>query len=216
MLAIALTAAFIGFIHSLAPGHWLPVVLMARARKWSMGQVVLGAAIASSGHILWSIVLGLVASWVGHQVLQVRMEQMETYGGWFLIGFGLLYSIYALVSHRHCHGHEHHGPEIGKSGKKSGLLPYLFLFSIGFSPCVAALPIFALAQSFGAVGLPLTMGLFAVGVLLAIVGGSVSVSLGVIKLDHPLFEHYGDVITGVVVALMGVFLLVFPHAHNGA
>jgi hypothetical protein len=34
---------------------------------------------------------------------------------------------------------------------------------------------------------------------------TVDVSLGMWKLDHPILEHYGDVITGVAVALLGVF-----------
>jgi hypothetical protein len=55
---------------------------------------------------------------------------------------------------------------------------------------------------------------FALGVLAALVGSTVLVFLGGMKLDHPFLEHYGEVITGVGVALIG-FLLVFQVGHWG-
>ena len=88
-------------------------------------------------------------------------------------------------------------------GKKA---PFIFLFSLGFSPCVAVLPVFAAAAAEGYVAAVCTFVSFSLGVLLALIGSTILVSLGLIKLDHPIFEHFGDVITGCGVALMGVIL----------
>jgi hypothetical protein len=55
---------------------------------------------------------------------------------------------------------------------------------------------------------------FALGVILALVGATLVVTLGIMKVDHPLLEHYGDVMTGVAVFLMGIFLFLSPHAHG--
>ncbi len=44
----------------------------------------------------------------------------------------------------------------------------------------------------------------------ALAGATFAVTLGILKLDHPVFEHYGDVLTGGAVALMGVILYNFP------
>ncbi|CAM6053773.1 unnamed protein product [Sphagnum tenellum] len=199
MVILGVSAALVGLIHSLAPGHWLPVVLMAKSRRWSMRSAVLGATLVASGHIFLSTLLGLVSIYVELQYLAHYEEVIERYAGLGLGFFGLIYAAYAYFKHSGCQGHTHHGPN-PEEGKKA---VYAFLFSLGFSPCVAALPIFAAAAPLGAWSALVAFVCFSLGVLVALIGSTLLVSQGLVKLDHPLFEHYGDVITGLCVALMG-------------
>jgi cytochrome c biogenesis protein CcdA len=200
-MILALSAAFVGLVHSLAPGHWLPVVLMAKARRWPLKTALLGALIAASGHIFLSIILGVVSIWIGAHFFSQYESEIERYAGLALAVFGLAYAAFAFFRHSSCHGHTHHGPD--PKGKKA---PFLFLFSLGFSPCVAVLPVFAAAASEGSLVTVITLIAFAIGVLISLLGATLVVSLGLIKLDHPLLEHYGDVITGMGVAILGVVL----------
>lgn len=209
MWIVALSAALVGFIHSLAPGHWLPVVLMAKARKWNMRQAIVGASIAALGHILIASGIGIAAHTLGAHFIAEKVEAWEPVAAFCLIVFGVSYSFISLFYHRKCHGHEHHGPVY-----KEGMLPYFFLFTVGLNPCVAVLPLFAASVGFGGLSLFVTIALFSVGALSASVGGSLLVSKGWLRLDHPLFEHYGETLTGFVVALMGAFLWFFPHTHD--
>jgi len=71
------------------------------------------------------------------------------------------------------------------------------------------LPVFAAAASEGSFPVILTLASFSLGVVASLVGSTLLVSLGLVKLDHPIFEHYGDVITGCGVAVMGVLLFFF-------
>jgi len=210
MMILALSSAFVGLVHSLAPGHWLPIVLMAKAKRWSMREAAFGALVAASGHIIVSISLGLLASFIGHAFFAENLHALEENAGWILVVSGISYAIYSRFQHRHCHDHDHghHGPE-----PKKDMAPYWFLFGLGFSPCFAVLPLFTTAIGLGTGSLMLVMITFSVGVLAALVGGSLLVARGLVKLDHPLLEHYGDVITGVGVAVMGSILLIFPHTH---
>jgi ABC-type nickel/cobalt efflux system permease component RcnA len=207
MVILALSAAFVGLVHSLAPGHWLPVVLMAKTRRWSLKTAVLGAIVAASGHIFLSILLGLVSIWFGVQLFSQYEAQIEKYAGLALGAFGLIYAGFSYFRHSSCHGHTHHGPD-----PRNQKTPFVFLFSLGLSPCVAVLPVFAAAASEGYFTTTMTLISFSIGVLLALVGSTLLVSLGLVKLDHPIFEHFGDVITGFGVALMGLILFFLPHA----
>lgn len=209
MLLLAGWAAFIGLVHSMAPGHWLPVVLMTKARKWPMRIAILGAATAAAGHILISIVLGLIGLQIETSFLTEHEHVIEAWSGMGLVVFGLSYAIWAFLRHSHCSGHEHHGPD--PRGKHA---PFVFLFSLGLSPCIAVLPVFVAAAPRGALTVMLTMLGFAVGVLTALIGGTVLVSKGIMKLDHPIFEHYGDVITGFGVALLGLILFLTGGGHG--
>jgi nickel/cobalt exporter len=221
MFIVAASAAFVGLVHSLAPGHWLPVVLMAKTRRWPMKTAVVGAVIAASGHIFLSIALGLASIWIGVHYFSAYEEQIEQYAGLALGVFGLIYATLAYFRHSGCHGHTHHGPEVEsefssdanqkpKSGHRK--TPFLFLFTLGFTPCVAVLPVFAAASSWGSLAIVLSFVAFSLGVLASLIGSTLLVSLGLVKLDHPVLEHYGDVITGSGVAIMGVLLFLFS-AH---
>ena len=209
MLTLAFSAAMIGAMHSLAPGHWLPVVLMSKSRRWSLGRSLLGAVAAASGHIVVSGLLGLAAVEAGLALVPGFEESLELYGAAGLILFGLGYATWAYFNHNHCVGHTHHGPV----PKKSERSPFIFLFGIGLSPCVAALPLFVASGQGGIPQMLLTLSFFAVGVLGALVIATGLVFTGMMKLDHPIFEHYGDVLTGLGVSLVGLLLLVLPHSH---
>lgn len=206
MYLTLITAAFIGFMHSLAPGHWLPVVLMTKSRRWSLKNAFLGACVAASGHALVSITLGIVSLQLGAHLFTQWEHEIESYGGILVATFGLIYAVYSYFRHSHCHGHEHHGP---RPEKKT---PYLFLFSIGLSPCVAVLPVFVAASPMGWGVVALSMIAFVLGVLASFAGATLLTIRGLVKLDHPLFEHYGDVITGLSLVIMGLLLFLFPHS----
>jgi cytochrome c biogenesis protein CcdA len=205
MIVLAASAAFVGFVHSLAPGHWLPVVLVTKLHRWKARSAAFGAFVAALGHVVISCALGLLAltfhssEWARSHHLSE--EQMEHYSGAALFVFGLGFAAYAYFRHSHCHGHGHHGPE---PEKRKG--PYLFLFSLGLSPCVAVLPVFAAASVQGSGSVLLAMAAFSLGVFAALLGSTLLVTFGLIKLDHPFLEHHADVITGLGVALLGLVL----------
>jgi nickel/cobalt transporter (NicO) family protein len=207
MILLVVSAVFIGLVHSLAPGHWLPVVFLTRARRWSMGTAMLGALVAASGHVLVSVFLGVLGIKIGVHYFTQYEEQIEHYSGLVLVVFGIVYALLAYFNHIGCSSHtHHHGPEPRKHSE-----PFLFLFSMGLTPCVAVLPIFAAAAPLGTLTLVITMLGFALGAVVALLGTTVLVSFGVMRLEYPFLEHYGDVITGICVALMGILIFSLPH-----
>jgi cytochrome c biogenesis protein CcdA len=169
----------------------------------------LGALATGLGHVVVSLLLGVITVGAGEKWIPDFQEAVEHLGAAFLILFGFVYAIWAFRTHSHCVGHTHHGPKPAR-----GSAPYFFLFTVGLSPCVAALPLFVASIGEGVGTFVMSLGAFAVGVLLALVSAVLLVRKGLMKLDHPLFEHYGDVLTGLGVVLVGVLLLVLPHGHG--
>lgn len=206
MIWLALSAAFVGLVHSLAPGHWLPVVLLSKARRWPLKTALLGAAVTAFGHILLSVLLGVVSIFAGVQLFADYEEQIERYAGVGLAIFGIIFAAQAFFRHSGCHGHTHHGPNFPGKGK-----PFLFLFSLGLSPCIAVIPVFVAAAATSYTAALLAFAFFSLGVLAALLSATLFFFYGLIKLDHPIFEHYGDVITGCSVALVGLTLFLFSH-----
>jgi sulfite exporter TauE/SafE len=126
---LAGTAASLGFIHTvIGPDHYLPFIVISRARNWTLRKTLFVSFLAGLGHILSSVVLGFVGIALGIAV--ARLEGVESARGeiaaWLLIGFGLAYFLWGMRrawkgkphTHAHLHGHEAahehpHSPEHG-------------------------------------------------------------------------------------------------------
>ena len=96
---LAVTAGSIGFVHTVTgPDHYLPFIVVGRARSWSLARALGVTAICGVGHVVWSVVLGLVGIGLGLAV--GRLEVIEGVRGdiaaWLLISFGLVYTIWGL------------------------------------------------------------------------------------------------------------------------
>ena len=131
---LSVTAASIGFLHTLfGPDHYLPFIVMSRAGRWTMKKTALITLLCGVGHVLSSVLLGLVGVAIGTAV--TKLEVIEGARGniaaWLLIGFGFAYFVWGLHraikgkthSHVHVHGegddhdHEHH-EHAAKVGQK--------------------------------------------------------------------------------------------------
>ena len=111
---LAITAASIGFLHTLfGPDHYLPFVVLAKARGWSLPRTAVITFLCGVGHVGSSVVLGLLGIGLGLAVS--RLENVEAWRGgvaaWMLVAVGTLYGAWglhrALRGKGHAHLHHH-------------------------------------------------------------------------------------------------------------
>src|SRR4030095_8245927 len=132
---LLLAAAGIAFLHTiLGPDHYLPFLMLARARRWSTSRTLAITIACGIGHVLSSLVLGDVGLGLGLAV--ARIEHIEgtrgDWAAWGLVVFGAAYALWgtrralrrardieppAHGSHVHIHSHalggRHHHEETG-------------------------------------------------------------------------------------------------------
>ncbi|OGD18686.1 MAG: hypothetical protein A2W03_08830 [Candidatus Aminicenantes bacterium RBG_16_63_16] len=112
---LAGTAASLGLVHTIiGPDHYLPFIVIGRARRWTLRKTLLVSFLAGLGHILSSVALGFLGLALGLAV--ARLEGVESARGaiasWLLIGFGLAYFVWGMRrawkdkphTHPHLHG----------------------------------------------------------------------------------------------------------------
>ncbi len=172
LTVLTITAASIGFFHTLfGPDHYLPFIVMAQARKWSLPKTTWITFLCGLGHVGSSVLLGMVGIALGIAV--GRLELIESFRGniaaWMLIAFGLMYFVWGLKralrnqphthmhlhrdgdSHTHEHKHqaEHlhvHPAVVDKSGihekeKPVNLTPWILFTIFVFGPCEPLIPL---------------------------------------------------------------------------
>ena len=198
---LAVAAATVGALHTLAPDHWIPIAAVARARDWSVGRTARVAFGCGFGHVTVSAALGLIALISGTAVVEALGARAGAVGGVLLIGFGAAYALWGarkLVA-RH---HHHHLPD---------QLTTRALFAIYCAdPCVAVIPlIFAAAPVSRAATLAI-VAVYEFATIATMVGLTVAARAGATLLGGRWVERYGEsaagtliVVTGLVVTLAG-------------
>lgn len=113
-ILIALTGFGIAFFHAAIPTHWLPFVITARAQRWHRNKTIAVTALAGTGHVLCTALLGVLIAWFGIALHEKIGRWFPWIAGGALLSFGLFY-LYRQISgagcgHSHLFGgHSHHG-----------------------------------------------------------------------------------------------------------
>ncbi len=222
-----LAAAFgVGVVHTvLGPDHYLPFIMLSKAREWSRLQTVAVTSICGLGHIASSVILGSLGIAFGLAIGQI--DSMESGRGplaaWALVAFGVAYALWGLRHalrkrkgieahvhgddvHIHSHGLSPHGHEHKKIGANTTFWTLFIIFVLG--PCEPLIPLFALPASQGRWDVALLTALvFAVATLVSMVGATLLglKGLNVVKLG-PL-EQWSHVIAGCVIAAAGLSVI---------
>jgi len=224
MAVLTVTAASLGFFHTLlGPDHYLPFVVMARARRWSQVRTAWITLICGLGHIGSSVMLGLAGIALGIAV--TRLEGIEALRGdlaaWALIAFGLVYFVWGLRKawrnrpHEHVHAHEDGMPHKHKHihgtdhahvhDGNARITPWVLFTIFVLGPCEPLIPVLmypAAKESLS--GLLWVTGVFG-GVTIATMMGVVLISMrGVSLIPMKGLERYTHALAGGTICLCGI------------
>ena len=230
LLILYITAASIGFFHTVfGPDHYLPFVVMGRARRWPLAKTGLITLLCGIGHIMSSVVLGFIGIAFGIGVM--RLEAFESFRGniaaWALIGFGLAYFVWGIRrairnkphEHTHVHGaqgdhlHKHahtgqHAHPHNKNGKN--ITPWVLFTIFILGPCEPLIPILMYpAAKKSITGLLLVTGIFGSVTIITMLGIVMFASLGINFIPLSRFERYSHALAGATICLSGAAIQFF-------
>jgi nickel/cobalt exporter len=159
---LLITAVSIGFIHTLTgPDHYLPFIVMGKARQWSYAKTLWLTVVCGIGHVGSSIILGVlgILFGVGLHHLKIFESSRGNIAAWAFTVFGLIYFAYGMVKayrnrphkHFHYHGdgsvhaHDHthfneHTHIHQKEGKKN-ITPWILFVVFILGPCEPLIPL---------------------------------------------------------------------------
>lgn len=196
------TAAGIGLIHTLlGPDHYLPFIVLSKARQWSISRTLVITFLCGLGHVLSSVALGFIGIALGTAVF--KLEAIESFRGdiaaWFLIAFGFTYSIWGI--HRAIRKKSHSHPHDIKVGS---LTPWVLFTIFVFGPCEPLIPLImypAARNNMLSVAIVASVfGLITIGTMLTIVLAS---SYGLSRLPLRRLEKYSHALAGLAILFSG-------------
>ncbi|MBE0432994.1 sulfite exporter TauE/SafE family protein [candidate division WOR-3 bacterium] len=216
------TAASLGFVHTiLGPDHYVPFIVLSRARGWSALRTSLITFVCGVGHVLSSIVLGFIGIALGIAVF--KLEGIESFRGdvatWFVIIFGFTYFIWGLhrairnKPHRHVHVHaggEGHSYEDAaghthdEDTGKVNVTPWVLFIIFVLGPCEPLIPLIMYPAARGSIMDVVIVAAVFGGVTVLTMLGTVLLSYyGLSRLPFRRFERYAHAIAGLAIFLCG-------------
>ncbi|MFQ5681004.1 MAG: sulfite exporter TauE/SafE family protein [Candidatus Omnitrophota bacterium] len=221
------SALAVAFIHTLlGPDHYLPFIVLSRARGWGRAKTAVVTIICGLGHVLSSALLGVVGIALG--VGLSRLNAVEALRGdiaaWCLLAFGFTYFIWGLrralrnkphshlhshyrgYSFKHYHPHRHYREHSHPHGvsQNSSLTPWILFTIFVFGPCEPLIPlVFYAAARWGLVfALTLTAifslaTIFTMLVMVFVLSGQLS------RLSAPRMARYSHAAAGLAIFACG-------------
>jgi len=222
---LSVTAVSIGFIHTiLGPDHYLPFIVLSEAKKWTTKKTMFITFICGIGHVMSSVVLGLIGIAVGISVS--KLISVESFRGniaaWLFIAFGLVYMIISLRNllkkRKHSHSHFHFGGEkhehVHNHQKEHTHIhetdvvrttPWVLFLIFVFGPCEPLIPILmypaAKSNFSGALFVSVLFSVVTIATMMSVV---LVFKLGLNRISLKPVEKYGHLIAGTMIFLSGI------------
>jgi nickel/cobalt exporter len=219
------TAATIAFVHTvLGPDHYLPFIVLSRARGWSIFKTIWVTLLCGAGHVGSSILLGAVGIAAGIGVS--KLAGIESYRGniaaWAFLLFGLVYTIWGIrravlnKPHKHFHTHsdgtihvhEHTHTNNHDHIHRKSVTPWILFIIFILGPCEPLIPILmypaAQSSSWGIVQVSLVFSVITILTMITLV---VLASYGLKMVAFGRLEKYTHAIAGANIFLSGFAIL---------
>lgn len=197
---LLLSALSIGVIHTISgPDHYMPFVALAKTKNWSTAKTLNVVFVCGVGHVIGSILLGLLGVALGWSVssLELIEGQRGSIASWFLMIAGAIYTFYGIYTAFNNKPHNHVDP------KKSLSFWVLFLI-FAFGPCEPLIPLLmypaAKLNLYLVVAVTLVFATATIGTMLTSV---YALTKGMSLINLTKLEKYSHLIGGITVFLCG-------------
>ncbi len=222
---LILTAITIGFVHTiLGPDHYLPFIVLAKARNWSRMKTSIITVICGLGHVGSSILFGIIGIIFGIGVN--RLELFESFRGnlaaWLFIAFGLTYLIWGIKKAiknephkhihyhsngtKHVHEHTHHEEHAHiHEVKNKSITPWALFIIFVLGPCEPLIPILMYPAAKSSItGLIVVAGTFSLITIATMLSIVLITSYGINLANFGKLEKYTHAIAGLTILFSGI------------
>lgn len=210
LLFSLLGGAFVtAFLHAALPTHWLPFVLVGKAQRWTLAQVLGAVAAAGLAHITVTALVGGLIVIAGLALDRWMAGILPHLAAVLLFLFGAFYLARATLKRPATAG----GPAMDVAdpavSDKTAFLGLVAMMAV--SPGEVLLPIYLSSASEGFAALALLTLVFAVGTIagMAVFTALASAGASILRLER--WARYEGAVLGV--ALIGLGLIVAMHQH---
>lgn len=200
-----LTGTFIiSLLHALIPSHWLPLVSLAKAQKWSESELIKVGFSLSLAHVLSTVLLGLILGGLAQKFYQSYHNLLL----WFGPGILILSGFYFIYRH-HTHHHFHIDDQMMEQTKTRKQVIYALLAFMFLSPCLEIEAYFINASFYGWKILGLSLAIYTIFSMAGMLTGIILANRGLNKINSHKWEHNAGIVTALTMIVTGLLSIIF-------
>ena len=219
------TAATLAFVHTVfGPDHYLPFIVLARARGWTIARTIFITLLCGIGHVGSSIVIGVIG--IGAGIGLAKLIGIESVRGniaaWAFLAFGLVYTIWgirkAIINKPHKHFHTHSDGTVHVHDHthlnshdhqhKQNITPWILFIIFVLGPCEPLIPVLMYPAARNSTwGIIQVASVFSVITILTMIILVVLATYGLKLVTFGRLERYTHVLAGATVCLSGCAIL---------
>jgi len=206
VLQIFLGSLLLSLVHASIPSHWLPLIAISKAEKWTERETLTATAITGFSHTISDVIIGIVVGLVGYKLSESYHFIVRYIAPVILIALGLVYFFleyrHSLIKTAHQHHHINIDQIIEKQKNKRSIVLTLSI-AMFFSPCLEIEVYYFTASRLGWLGISIVSIVYSFVTVLGMMFLVHFGSRGVKKLQWHFLEHHDKLISGVVLVLVG-------------
>ncbi|MDF7800341.1 hypothetical protein P4C99_12760 [Pontiellaceae bacterium B1224] len=198
---LCLSALMLGTVHTaMGPDHYLPFIVLSKARKWSVKKTVWITLLCGLAHVFSSILIGLfgIALGISLKALEMAEALRGDVAAWLLVGCGAVYMIWGIMYGLKNREHHHVDTDNGK------LTPWALFIIFVFGPCEPLIPVLMFPAATMSLGAALMVaGIFAIATLVTMIGMVLAAVYGLKFVSHKS-HRFAHAVAGAVVLACGL------------
>lgn len=201
MWQIFLGSIALSIIHALIPNHWLPLVAIGKAERWTQRETISATLIVAYAHIASTVIIGITVGFIGYKLSDAFTVISKVFAPLVLVVLGLVYIILDIRRNGH-HNHSHYA--INKSNKSRLAILTSLGLAMFLSPCIELEAYYFQAGTQGWPGILTVSAVYAVITPILIVLLVFLGLKGISKFNWDFLEHHIRKITGAILIILGI------------
>ena len=193
----------LGLIHPLFPNHWIPLIAISKAEKWTNKETIYATLLTGFSHTLSTIIIGIIVGFVGIKLSESYSYITRVAAPLILVIIGIIYLFLDFRSSHHHHHFDINGESLKNKKSKKAIIITLCI-GLFFSPCIEIEAYYFQAATQGWVGILIVSLVYLIMTLTVMVALVYLGLKGVNKFHSYFLEHHEKSITGVVLILLGL------------
>jgi putative Mn2+ efflux pump MntP len=208
MIEILVSSLILSLIHAAIPNHWMPIIAISKAEKWSRQQTLSATLITGFSHTLSTVLIGIVIGIAGYKFSEYYSNISHELSSIILIALGIIYIIIDFYNNKN---HTHIDENITKQNKSRIAILLSLSIAMFLTPCVEIEVYYLRAGTVG------WAGIFIVSVVYVIVTVVTMIILTFVgmksteKIRSHFLEHHEKLVTGIVLVILGIFAFIIEN-----
>lgn len=204
MWQIFIGSLILSVIHALIPNHWIPLIAISRAEKWSYGETLFATFVTGFSHTLSTIFIGIIVGFAGIKLSENYHQISKIAAPAILLLIGIIYIFLDLKSNHH-----HHHIDINSQNLKNRKSKLAIIISLSLAmfltPCIEIEAYYFHAGTLGWLGILIVSTVY-FSITLIIMFALVYLGIkGISRFNSHYLEHHDKRLTGIVLIILGLF-----------